>query len=252
MSDNTPRTRRLGLAAALALSAAAACVAVTALQDRPPEKEATAPATPPDNGPGLLSFASPSTPPPNAPAPARNRTVPSGSSPSAPSPSAPESPARPQHTPADSPSPTAGSPRTTAHGTSVRSVNYPDRYWHVSGGLVKLDPVDSAPGLRAATFTRVKGLADARCYSFVTAGGGYLRHRDFLLRADPDDGSALFRQDATFCPRPSAFSGAVMLESVNYPGRFLRHRNFQLRLDPYQDTGLYRSDAAFRLVDGLA
>ncbi|MFJ4949155.1 AbfB domain-containing protein [Streptomyces sp. NPDC088760] len=245
MSENTPRTRRLGLAAALALAVAAACVTVTALNDRPTETKATAPATPPDNGPGLLSFASPSTPPANTPAPARNRTAP-------PPPSAPESPAHPKHTPAKSPSPRTSSPRAAERGTSVRSLNYPDRYWHISDGLVKLDPVSSAADRRAATFTRVKGLADARCYSFTTADGGYLRHRSFLLRAEPADGTPLFQQDATFCPRPSASPGAVMLESVNYPGRFLRHRNFQLKLDPYQNTGLYRSDSAFLLVDGLA
>ncbi|MEW2288894.1 AbfB domain-containing protein [Streptomyces sp. NPDC047841] len=251
MLDNTPRIRRLGPAAALALAAAVACVTVTAMTDRPAEPKATAPPTPPDNGPGLLSFASPSTAPAHTPAPARSRTV---SSP--PPSSAPESPARsaarPKRTPAKSPTPTAGSSRPAEHGTSVRSLSHPGRYWHVSGGLVKLDPVTSAADRRAATFTRVKGLADARCWSFTTAGGGYLRHRDFLLRAEPSDGSPLFRQDATFCPRPSAVTGAVVLESVNYPGRFLRHQDFQLRLDPYRNTGLYRSDSAFLLVDGLA
>ncbi|QJS12600.1 alpha-L-arabinofuranosidase [Streptomyces argyrophyllae] len=246
--DNTPRIRRLGPAAALALAAAVACVAVavTVLDDRPGETRAAAPPTPPDNGPGLLSFASPSGSPAHTPAPARDRTAPSPSSP------APEPPARPKRTPAKSPTPTAGSSRPAEHGTSVRSLNYPDRYWHVSGGLVKLDPVTSAADRRAATFTRVKGLADARCYSFTTADGGYLRHRDFLLRAEPEDGSPLFARDATFCPRPSAVTGAVVLESVNYPGRFLRHRDFQLRLDPYQNTDLYRSDSAFSLVGGLA
>ncbi|MFI5682787.1 AbfB domain-containing protein [Streptomyces sp. NPDC051636] len=67
-----------------------------------------------------------------------------------------------------------------------------------------------------------------------------------------NDGSSLFRRDATFCPRASSFSGAVMLESVNYPGRFLRHQDLQLKLDPYQDSDLYRADSAFLLVDGPA
>ncbi|MFF3905474.1 AbfB domain-containing protein [Streptomyces sp. NPDC001848] len=135
---------------------------------------------------------------------------------------------------------------------SVQSVNYPDRYWHVSGSYVKLDPVRGSESRADSTIRLVNGLADASCYSFATADGRYLRHRNFLLRAEPDDGSSLFRQDATFCPRPSSYSGAVMLESVNYPGRFLRHQNFQLKLDPYQSGDLYRADSAFRLVDGLA
>jgi hypothetical protein len=151
--------------------------------------------------------------------------------------------------------PSAGKPpKTTPSSTwrSVRSVNYPDRYWHISGGYVKLDPVRGSESRADSTFQVVKGLSDASCYSFATADGAYLRHRSFLLRAQPDDGSALFEQDATFCPRPSSYPGAVMLESVNYPGRFLRHQNFQLKLDPYQYTGLYQADSAFQLVEGLA
>jgi hypothetical protein len=131
-------------------------------------------------------------------------------------------------------------------------VNYPDRYWHVSGGYVKLDPITSASARQDATFKVVKGLADSSCYSFATHDGRYLRHRSFLLRSERNDGSGLFEQDATFCPRTSAYSGAVMLESVNYPGRFLRHQNFQLKLEPSQYSDLYRADSAFRLVDGLA
>lgn len=135
---------------------------------------------------------------------------------------------------------------------SLRSVNYPDRYWQVSGGLVKLGPVGSDPDRREAAFRPADGLADASCRSFATADGGYLRHRGFLLRAEPDDGSALFRQDATFCPRASDRAGAVVLEPVNHPGRFLRHQNFQLRLDPCHSSDLYAADSAFRLVGGLA
>ncbi|MEV6052574.1 AbfB domain-containing protein [Streptomyces sp. NPDC052107] len=162
--------------------------------------------------------------------------------------------AEPRSTPSKPPAPqgsSSSSPEPTAKGTSVRSVNYPDRYWHISGDYVRLDPVTSPADRRAATFTVVKSLAESRCYSFATADGGYLRHQNFLLRAEHDDGAPLFRQDVTFCPRRSSFGGAVMLESVNYPGRFLRHQNLRLRLDPYQNTDLYRADSAFLLVDGL-
>ncbi|MER5402025.1 AbfB domain-containing protein [Streptomyces sp. NPDC002599] len=149
----------------------------------------------------------------------------------------------------------ASAPRQTSRLKSVQAVNYPDRYWHLSDGQVRLDPVGSgspAATRRAASFTVVPGLAKSSCYSFATADGSYLRHRDFVLRADRDDGSTLFRQDATFCPRASSRSGAVMLEAVNYPGRFLRHRNFRLVLGRYERDRLYGEDSAFRLVRGLA
>jgi hypothetical protein len=149
----------------------------------------------------------------------------------------------------------ASSPRPASSRKSVQAVNYPDRFWHLSGGTVRLDPVSpdsSAATRRAASFTVVPGLAKSNCYSFVTADGTYLRHRDFVLRADRADGSDLFRKDATFCPRVSPRSGAVRLEAVNYPGRFLRHRNFQLRLDRSEDSRSFRADSAFRLIRGWA
>ncbi|MEU0964057.1 AbfB domain-containing protein [Streptomyces sp. NPDC005917] len=154
--------------------------------------------------------------------------------------------------PKGSPGGSGGTAQQSAAHRSVRSVNYPDRYWHVSDGCVTLDPVRGPECREDSTFTVVKGLANSSCYSFRTSAGKYLRHRNFLLRADRSDGSSLFHQDATFCARTSAHSGAVLLESVNYPGRFLRHKNFQLKLDSYQNSDLYRADSAYRLVDPLA
>jgi hypothetical protein len=155
--------------------------------------------------------------------------------------------------------PTAGSAGATSGAKpsgmssrkSVRSINLSDHYWHVRGGVVRLE----APGGREfredATFTVVKGLARSSCVSFATHDGRYLRHREFVLRSERDDGSALFRQDATFCPRPSSLPNATMFEAVNYPGRYLRHRHYVLRLDPLVYDAGFRADASFRLVDGL-
>ncbi|MGW2651041.1 AbfB domain-containing protein [Streptomyces sp. NPDC001393] len=241
-----PGTRRLWPAGALALAVITACVTALAMNDGPPRTEAT-PRTagaPTDNGPGLLSFGSP---PARTAAPPGGRTARASGTPRTTAPH----PSDPKPTPPTSPAGQGSSAKPAPTGRSVRSLNYPDRYWHISGDLVKLDPVTSPADRRAATFTVVNGLADAHCYSFATADGGYLRHRNFLLRAEHDDGTPLFRQDATFCPRRSSFGGALMLESVNYPGRFLRHQNFQLKLDPYDNTDLYRADSAFQLVDGL-
>ncbi|MER6071280.1 AbfB domain-containing protein [Streptomyces sp. NPDC001817] len=242
-----PGTRRLWAAGALALAVVTACVTTLAVNGGSPRAEAT-PQTagaPTDDGPGLLSFASPSA---RTTAPPEGRTARASGTPRTTAPH----PAGPRPTPPKSPAGPGSSPEPAPTRRSVRSLNYPDRYWHISGDLVKLDPVSSPATRRAATFTVVNGLADARCYSFATADGGYLRHRNFLLRAEHDDGTPLFRQDATFCPRRSSVSGATMLESVNYPGRFLRHQNFQLKLDPYRNTDLYRADSAFLLVDALS
>ncbi|AGS68815.1 AbfB domain-containing protein [Streptomyces collinus] len=256
-ASRTPGTRRLWLAGALALATIAAGATAIAVNDGAASGKTASPATPgapSDSGPGLLSFASPSAAAtaPSGAAPHRSGATPSAAGAPSAARRASGHPDRPASGHAKSPEKKSGSPEPSSGRRSVRSLNHPDRYWHVSDGLVRLDPAGSAAERRDATFTVVKGLAKAGCYSFATADGGYLRHRNFLLRAEHDDGSRLFEQDATFCPRTSAFAGAVMLESVNYPGRYLRHQDFQLKLDPYQDTDLYRADSAFLLVSGLA
>ncbi|MFD8813634.1 AbfB domain-containing protein, partial [Streptomyces sp. NPDC059627] len=268
-TSRAPGTRRLWLAGTLAVATVVACVTAIAVSHNAPDRTSSAGPTASahtDNGPGLLSFASPSasvsTAPPkgtsemSATSPSASASASASGTATATAPGAgPKS--SPSSTKPSKSSPTKGSsggsaqqPSTTQK--SVRSVNYPDRYWHVNDGFVKLDAPRGSESRADSTFTVVKGLSNSSCYSFRTSGGKYLRHRNFLLRADRNDGSSLFRQDATFCARTSSYSGAVMLESVNYPGRYLRHQSFQLKLNPYQNSDLFRADSAFRLVDPLA
>ncbi|MDL5200861.1 AbfB domain-containing protein [Streptomyces sp. ALI-76-A] len=261
-TSRVPGTRRLWLAGALAIATVAACVTAIVVTEQRADDPSAAPgrATAADpSGPGLISYGTPSptdtTPPGGKSASPSARTTTSVSEPqgSASEPQGPASaspPAGPPKSPTSQPGSSA--PKPTTAWRSVRSANYPERYWHVSGGVVRLDAVRGPESREDSTFRLVEGLADSSCQSFATADGRYLRHRDFVLRADRDDGSSLFEKDATFCPRTSPVSGAIMLESVNFPGRFLRHKDFTLRLEPYQRGGLYQADSAFRLVSGLA
>ncbi|MGP4085588.1 AbfB domain-containing protein [Streptomyces sp. KR55] len=253
-TSRVPGTRRLWLAGALALATIVACVtAISVMQTQPDEKSplSQSPAADEASIPGLISFATPSasattTPPGGKGAlPSAEPTRTTSHRPTTPTATASKSPV--PHTTSPAPKP----PSTTWR--SLRSVNYPDHYWRVSHGRVTLEAITSSSDRRDATFKLVQGLAASSCHSFVTADGSYLRHRDFELRADRHDGSRLFQQDATFCPRSTGQSGVIMLESVNYPGRFLRHQNFRLRLDEYRHGDRnFPADSAFRLVDGLS
>ena len=270
-TSRAPGTRRLWLAGTLAIATVVACVTAIAVSDKGPDKTSTAGPTASantDNGPGLLSFASPSASDktaapkgtsgmsatsPTASASTRATATATGAGPkSSPSSAKPSESAPAKGSSGGSGGSDGSAQQPTTTRTSVRSVNYPDRYWHVSDGFVKLDAPRGSESRADSTFTVVQGLANSSCYSFRTSDGKYLRHRNFLLRADGDDGASLFSQDATFCARTSSYQGAVMLESVNYPGRYLRHQNFQLKLVSYQNSDLYRADSAFRLVDPLA
>lgn len=162
--------------------------------------------------------------------------------------------AKPTSEPSKSTAPPKKPPSTTT-SKSVRSANHPDRYWHLRSGVIQLDQVSSRSGSETredSSFKVVSGLADSSCYSFRMTDGRYVRHQNFVLRAARHDGSGLFKQDATFCPRSAYSSDSVMLESVNYPGHFVRHRSFQLRLERFDRNGQFFADATFKLVKGFS
>ncbi|MEU8108253.1 AbfB domain-containing protein [Nonomuraea muscovyensis] len=119
-----------------------------------------------------------------------------------------------------------------------RSVNLPAEGLAASGALGVLG--------EAAPLRIVPGPADPKGCSLVDDDGRYLRHKDFRLRFDADDGTTLFERDATFHARAGAEAGTVRLESVNYPGRFVRHRRHRLWLDRAEDTAAFRADSTFR------
>lgn len=76
-----------------------------------------------------------------------------------------------------------------------------------------------------ATWIVRPGLADGSCVSFesANASGRYLRHYDYRIRLDANDGSSLFGRDATFCPTAGNSGQGHSLRSSNYTTRYLRH-----------------------------
>ncbi|MEV6249578.1 sigma-70 family RNA polymerase sigma factor [Streptomyces sp. NPDC051742] len=150
-------------------------------------------------------------------------------------------------------SPSAVSPSALA-GTvplgaqSLESVDQPDLYVTYEGDFATLGRVSASSGTQTrqrVTFTVVVGLADTRCVTFRAADGRYLRHRDLRLRMSGDDGSELFREDATFCPRPGAVAGSVTLHAHNYPGSVIRHRDGGIWLDGSDGTRAFAGQASF-------
>ncbi|MEU5770765.1 AbfB domain-containing protein [Streptomyces asoensis] len=260
-TSRAPGTRRLWLAGGLAVATIVACVTAIALNDKPVENTTAdrqgQALSDDETGGGLISFATPSATGSAAPAGSKSASPSPSASPSASSsPAAQGSPS--PHAPAGSrasasatPTGKPADPAPSGDRRSVQAVNYPDRYWHVSDGLVRLDAPRGSESRQDSTFTLVKGLSNSSCYSFATHDGTYLRHRDFVLRSERNDGSTLFKQDATFCPGYSGQQGAVLLQSVNYPNYALRHKNFQLRLDPWGYNTTNRADFSFRLVSPL-
>lgn len=131
---------------------------------------------------------------------------------------------------------------------SLESVDNPALYVTYAGDFAKLGRVSasgSAQTRQRVTFTVVRGLADTRCVTFRAADGRYLRHRDLRLRMSTNDGSELFREDATFCPRPGAVDGSVTLHAHNHPGSVIRHRDGGIWLDGSDGTRAFAGQASF-------
>ncbi|MFF5447940.1 sigma-70 family RNA polymerase sigma factor [Streptomyces sp. NPDC012888] len=148
--------------------------------------------------------------------------------------------------PSASPSAVAGTVPLGAR--SLESVDEPALYLTYSGDFATLGRVSASSSARTrqrVTFTVVRGLADARCVTFRAADGRYLRHHYLRLRLSTDDGSELFREDATFCPRPGAVAGSVTLHSHNYPGSVIRHRDGGIWLDGSDGTPAFAGQASF-------
>ncbi|MFI7452912.1 AbfB domain-containing protein [Nonomuraea sp. NPDC049714] len=115
----------------------------------------------------------------------------------------------------------------------VQTRGFTNRYLRHADSLAATEVVDAGSAAllkNDATWTVRRGLADSGCYTFesVNFPGRYLRHAASRVRMDPNDGSPLFAQDATWCARPGLQGGGVTLESINFPGSYLRHYDSQV------------------------
>ncbi|MCO6006899.1 alpha-L-arabinofuranosidase B [Actinoallomurus purpureus] len=78
-----------------------------------------------------------------------------------------------------------------------------------------------------ATWIVHGGLANSSCVSFESKNypGDYLRHQNYQVYRQHNDGSSLFAADATFCPQAGKSGQGTSLASYNYPDRYIRHYN---------------------------
>lgn len=125
------------------------------------------------------------------------------------------------------------------------SYNFPDRFVRhydyrarIEAGVTKL--ADSQ-------FRVVPGLTGSGTVSLESANfpGYYLRHRNFEVWLEKNDGGTQFASDATFRQRAGlADPAGVSYESLNYPGRYVRHWEYLLNVQAVS-TATDRADATF-------
>jgi hypothetical protein len=138
---------------------------------------------------------------------------------------------------------------------SLESVNQPGFVVAAAADLGVLERTGTGSdeaARRRATFEVIPGLADPTCVTLRADDGRYVRHMFWRVRLSADEGTALFRGDATFCVRPGPVPGSLSLESANYRGWYLRHRGSELWVDQSDGSAAFGSDAAFRARAPLA
>ncbi len=136
---------------------------------------------------------------------------------------------------------------------SLQGSNYTANYVANVGGTARLVVPQSTADRLQSTFRVVPGLTGTGVsFASSTNAGQYLRHQNFQGFIQASDGSAIFKNDASFIQN-TALSGTcgcnsgicVSYQSVNYPGYYLRHQNFNLYLGKPDGSSLFNQDASF-------
>jgi RNA polymerase sigma factor (sigma-70 family) len=138
---------------------------------------------------------------------------------------------------------------------SLESLNSPGTFVTTVRDLAVLQPLgpgSAEPARQRATFRVTTGLADPNCFSFRALDGRYLRHASWRLQLTADEGTTLFRADATFCVRAGTAAGSVWLQSSNYPNAFVHRRGDELWVDFTDGSAAFQADSSFQVRVPLA
>ncbi|SEP19885.1 alpha-L-arabinofuranosidase B [Amycolatopsis saalfeldensis] len=111
-----------------------------------------------------------------------------------------------------------------------------------------------------ATWIVRRGLANNSCLSFESKNypGEYLRHANYQLHRQPDDGSALLANDATFCPAGGNSGSYTSFQSDNYPGYYIRHYDSTVYIahnggsNPWDTTTSWADDTTWEVAQPWA
>jgi hypothetical protein len=95
-------------------------------------------------------------------------------------------------------------------------------------GITSVTSSSSSTLQEDATWIVEPGLANSSCVSFESANGSgdYIRHYDFELYLEPNDGTTQFALDATFCPRAGNSGSDYAFMSYNYSYQYIRHYDY--------------------------
>ncbi|KAI4674810.1 uncharacterized protein J4E84_010416 [Alternaria hordeiaustralica] len=160
---------------------------------------------------------------------------------------------------------TSGPAYTVGSSISFRATTagYTDRYLAHTGATVNTQVVSSSSTAllkRQASWTVRAGLANSACFSFESkdTAGSYIRHYNFVLQLQANDGSKAFKEDATFCPQAGFTGSGSSIRAWGYPTRYIRHYNNVGNIasnggvHDFDAAASFNADATWSVGTGLA
>jgi hypothetical protein len=121
------------------------------------------------------------------------------------------------------------------------------RYLAHTGSVVNTQVVSSSSSTalkQQASWTVRTGLGNSACVSFESRDtpGSFIRHYNFVLQLNANDGSKAFHEDATFCPQASFNGQGDSFLAWGYPTRYFRH--YENVTYVASNSGVHTFDAA--------
>ncbi|KAL7952300.1 alpha-L-arabinofuranosidase B, catalytic domain-containing protein [Trichoderma compactum] len=160
---------------------------------------------------------------------------------------------------------TSGPALTTGSSVSLRATTAccTTRYITHTGSTVNTQVVSSSSATalkQQASWTVRAGLGNSGCFSFESKDtpGSYIRHNNFALLVNTNDGSKQFAEDATFCPQAGLNGQGSSLRAWGYPTRYFRHYDNVLYIasnggvHTFDATGSFNNDVSFVTSAGFA
>ncbi|KAI1120049.1 carbohydrate-binding module family 42 protein [Nemania abortiva] len=145
----------------------------------------------------------------------------------------------------------------------VTTPGYTERYIAHTGATVNTQVVTSTSDSalkQQASFTVRTGLGNSACLSFesVDTPGSFIRHSNYELMINANDGSKLFGEDATFCPQGGINGQGNSFRSWSYPARYFRHYNGLVYIAgnsgpfAFDNPAVYNDDVSFVVTSSFA
>lgn len=160
---------------------------------------------------------------------------------------------------------TSGPALTVGSSISLRATTpgYNTRYLAHTGSAVNTQIVTSSSATalkQQASWTVRTGLANSGCFSFESkdTAGSFIRHSGFVLLVNVNDGSKLFKEDATFCPQAGFTGTGNAFRSWSFPTRFFRHYSnlgyiaSNGGVSTFDAAGSFNDDATWVVSTGFA